>query len=124
MSGLSSNYVALNFIRYRYCYKLNFPNIKMKQSFPLHQLVILIILIILFVITFSLYFIKPVQINEEISNNTVIRIIDGDTFEIYSGDKVRLIPLSLLIFFIKKQHMEVFNIIVFRNKDCLTISVN
>lgn len=65
----------------------------MKQSFPLHQLIILIILIILFAITFSLYFIKPVQVNEEISfpDNYVIRVIDGDTFEIYSGESVRLI---------------------------------
>jgi len=64
---------------------------KMKQSFPLYQLVILVALLILFVITFSLYFVKPVQVNEVLSNNTVIRVIDGDTFEIYSGDKVRLI---------------------------------
>lgn len=65
----------------------------MKQSFPLHQLVILVLLLILFVITFSLYFVKPVQVNEEISfpDNYVIRVIDGDTFEIYSGEKVRLI---------------------------------
>jgi len=63
----------------------------MKQSFPLYQLVILVALLILFVITFSLYFVKPVQVNEVLSNNTVIRVIDGDTFEIYSGDKVRLI---------------------------------
>ena len=65
----------------------------MKQSFPLHQLIILILLLILFVITISLYLIKPVQVNEEISfsDNYVIRVIDGDTFEIYSGDKVRLI---------------------------------
>ena len=64
---------------------------KKTKSFPLFHLVILVVLLILFALTFSLYFIKPVQVNEEISNNTVLRVIDGDTFEIYSGESVRLI---------------------------------
>ncbi len=63
----------------------------MKHPLSPSHFVILILLLILFVITVSLYYFKPVQVNEEISNNTVIRVIDGDTFEIYSGDKVRLI---------------------------------
>jgi len=80
--------------RYSYYYKLNSLYIKMNQSFPLFHFVILVVLLILFTITFSLYFINPVQINEEISNNTVIRVIDGDTFEIYSGESVRLICID------------------------------
>lgn len=63
----------------------------MKHPLSPSHFIILVVLLILFVITISLYLIKPVQVNEEISNNTVIRVIDGDTFEIYSGDKVRLI---------------------------------
>ncbi len=68
-----------------------------KQSFPRSQFAILILLLILFVITISLYYFKPIQeLDDEISfpDNYVVRVIDGDTFEIYSGEIVRLICLD------------------------------
>lgn len=70
---------------------------KKEQFFPRSQIIVLVLLIILFVITVSLYYFKPVQeVNDEISfsDNTVIRVIDGDTFELYSGEIVRMICID------------------------------
>jgi len=62
------------------------------------HLTILITLIFTFLITISLYYIKDIQSSSTapltISDNLVIRIIDGDTFELSTGQKVRLICID------------------------------
>jgi len=62
------------------------------------HLTILITLIFTFLITISLYYIKDIQSFSTapltISDNLVIRIIDGDTFELSTGEKVRLICID------------------------------
>jgi len=62
---------------------------KVKQiKFPNNHKVIFFTLIILFIVVISLYIIKSPS-NKQTAVAT--RIIDGDTFEIESGEKVRLI---------------------------------
>jgi len=62
---------------------------KMKQiKFPNSHKVIFFTLIILFIVVISLYIIKAPS-NKQTAVAT--RIIDGDTFEIESGERVRLI---------------------------------
>jgi len=69
----------------------------MKPQKSSHML-ILVILIFTFIITISLYFLQDIQSTStaplEISDNYVIRIIDGDTFELATGEKVRLICID------------------------------
>lgn len=64
------------------------------------KLIIFICILILLIVIFSLYFIFNSGIdignkegNKELnfSDNTVIEIIDGDTFKLYSGEIVRLL---------------------------------
>ena len=65
------------------------------------NLFILLILLITFVITLLLYFILGIHSQPTFSfktslieNHTVARIIDGDTFELITGQKVRLICIN------------------------------
>jgi len=69
---------------------------KNTEAFKKENLTILAILLIVFLITMGIYLsfssLKLVkEKNNEITNNTVTRIIDGDTFEISSGEKIRLL---------------------------------
>lgn len=74
---------------------------KKSEAFQKQNLLILVLLIIFFILTISLYFIFNVfsldyskQDNKPKNNFSQIivsRIIDGDTFEISSGETVRLI---------------------------------
>lgn len=49
------------------------------------------IIILVLLITLSLYLLTLSDTNQDLSENTVTRIIDGDTFELASGDIIRLI---------------------------------
>jgi len=61
---------------------------------------ILTTLLFTFILTLSLYFLYPIQstsispLNTQIPDNTATRIIDGDTFELSTGEKVRLICID------------------------------
>jgi endonuclease YncB( thermonuclease family) len=68
------------------------------EAFKKENLAILAILIIIFLITLGIYLfftsismIKEENSQDESSIITVTRIIDGDTFEISSGEKIRLL---------------------------------
>ena len=53
--------------------------------------------VVIFVIAglgFAFYIFINVKTNESISNNSVVRVIDGDTFELASGDIVRLLCID------------------------------
>lgn len=75
---------------------------KKSEAFEKQNLIILILLLIFFMITLSFYFIFDVSSKEyssESNNSTdssliVTKIIDGDTFEISSGETVRLICID------------------------------
>jgi micrococcal nuclease len=62
-----------------------------KQSKNLY--ILLALLLNSFVIAILLFWAVPPETTrfEKLSDNYVVRVIDGDTFEIYSGEKVRLI---------------------------------
>lgn len=65
------------------------------EAFKRENLIILIILIIVFLITISIYLFFSTNIEQtQISNSTVTRIIDGDTFELSSGEIIRLLCIN------------------------------
>jgi len=66
------------------------------EAFKKGNLLILAILLVIFLITLGIYFVISLSENnsfsdELISNSAVMRIIDGDTFEMASGEKIRLL---------------------------------
>ncbi|MEK6859239.1 MAG: thermonuclease family protein [Nanoarchaeota archaeon] len=79
---------------------------KKSEAFEKQNLAILIILLIFFMITIAFYFIfnvslkdnainKNETINQSQNNSTIAsRIIDGDTFELASGEIIRLICID------------------------------
>lgn len=68
-------------------------NRKKSEAFEKQNLIILIILIIFFLIVLTLYLSSEIlkQNSEKINIDKVSRVIDGDTFELESGEIVRLI---------------------------------
>jgi endonuclease YncB( thermonuclease family) len=82
---------------------------KPSQALETQNIIILVILIFFFIITISLYFITNQNLipsNNQTkdfpalpptptpTSNTVTRIIDGDTFQIYSGEIIRLLCID------------------------------
>ena len=73
------------------------PIIQMKNKKILFYLIIFITLILILIFAFFLikYFYTPVSKSSlQLPNNYVINIIDGDTFEIASWEKVRLLCID------------------------------
>lgn len=70
---------------------------KASEAFEKQNLAILIILLVFFMITIAFYIILNVNSKDVITSNnetTAAKIIDGDTFQISSGDTVRLICID------------------------------
>ncbi len=70
------------------------------EAFKKENLIILASLLLIFLITIGIYLsfsslsLVKEKNTEDITNNTVTRIIDGDTFEIASGEKIRLLCID------------------------------
>jgi len=68
---------------------------KKSEAFKSENLSVLILLIVFFIITISVYYLSGIYKVEKNKANffegLVIKVIDGDTFELETGERVRLI---------------------------------
>lgn len=67
----------------------------MKKEENIILITILVLIAIIISLSYFFYSIYSFSSEEiEISNNTVIEIIDGDTFKLYSGETIRLLCIN------------------------------